>query len=401
VNVAVYPGRLEGAVEAPPSKSHAHRLLICAALADRGTVLEISGLSNDIGATVRCLRALGAGIEVTSEGIRVNPIVTPVSGASLDCGESGSTLRFLMPLAAHLNCGAVLTGAGRLPDRPNGALLDQLLLHGATVDGTRLPMRLSGGLTGGEYKLPGDVSSQFFTGLLLALPLLSEDSGIIATSPLESGPYVDMTLDALRRFGVHAERTPNGFHVPGGQRYRSPGRATVEGDWSAAAFWLAANAIGSRVEVKGLNPDSAQGDRAAASIFRDLREADVSRVPDLMPVLAAVMALTPGEHRITGAARLRIKESDRLYAMAGVLNALGGDIEELPDGLLIRGGRLRGGAVDGFNDHRVVMAAAIAATACEGPVTIRGAEAADKSYPNFFRDFARLGGKIDVEHHRE
>lgn len=401
MNAAVRPGSLRGVVDAPPSKSHAHRLLICAALSDRETVLEISGLSNDIEATIRCLRALGAGIEVANNEIRVTPIALPTPGARLDCGESGSTLRFLMPLAAHCNCGAVLTGGGRLPDRPNDALLDQLLQHGATVDSRRLPMRLSGGLTGGEYKLPGNVSSQYFTGLLLALPLLSEDSEIIATSPLESEPYVDMTLDAMRQFGVHAERTANGFHVPGGQRYRSPGHVEVEGDWSGAAFWLAANALGSRVEVKGLNPNSAQGDRAAATIFRDLREVDVSRVPDLMPALAAVMALTPGEHRITGAARLRIKESDRLRAMAEVLNALGGDIEELPDGLRIRGGKLRGGAVDGFNDHRVVMAAAIAATACEGPVTIRGAEAADKSYPNFFRDFARLGGKIDVEHHRE
>ncbi|NLD58160.1 MAG: 3-phosphoshikimate 1-carboxyvinyltransferase [Clostridiales bacterium] len=401
MNVTVYPGPLRGAVEAPPSKSHAHRLLICAALADRGTVLGISGLSNDIEATIRCLRALGAGIEVTDNGISVTPIVTPVLGARLDCGESGSTLRFLMPLAAHLNCGAVLTGEGRLPDRPNDALLDALLEHGAAADGRRLPIALSGGLTGGEYHLPGNVSSQYFTGLMLALPLVGGDSEIVATSPLESEPYVDMTLDALRQFGVIAERTPGGFHVPGGQRYRSPGRAAVEGDWSGAAFWLAANALGGRVEVLGLNPHSAQGDRAAASIFRDLREVDVSRVPDLMPALAAVMALAPGEHRIVGAARLRIKESDRLRAMAEVLSALGGGVEELPDGLRIRGGRLRGGAVSSFGDHRVAMAAAIAATACEGPVTILGAEAADKSYPHFFRDFARLGGKIDVEHHRE
>ena len=400
MRVTVHPGMLSGVVQAPPSKSHAHRLLICAALADGETVLEGAGTSRDIEATARCLNALGAQIAPEGSALRVRPIRTARRGAALDCGESGSTLRFLLPLAALLDCDATLTGQGRLPQRPNGPLIEAMRAHGARFAGQGLPLTVSGGLRGGEYHLPGDVSSQYFTGLLLALPLLKEDSALIADTPLESTPYIDLTLDAMRAFGVTAQKRENGFFIPGRQRYVSPESLRVEGDWSGAAFWLAANALGSDVRVEGLNPASAQGDRAAQTLFRpeSLGCVDVRDVPDLMPALAVVMAAVPGAHRITGAARLRIKESDRLQAMAKVLRALGGDVEELPDGLHIAGHALKGGKVDGFGDHRVVMSAAVLATACENPVTIVGAEAADKSYPGFFADFAALGGKIDVEH---
>ena len=264
----------------------------------------------------------------------------------------------------------------------------------------RLRRRLADELRGGEYHLPGDVSSQFFTGLLLALPLLAEDSELVADTPLESAPYIDLTISAMRAFGVSVEKTPRGFRIPGHQRYQTPGKVRVEGDWSGAAFWLAANALGSGVTVDGLDPASAQGDRAAQTLFlpEALDVVDVRDVPDLMPALAAVMAAVPGKHRITGAARLRIKESDRLRAMAEVLRALGGCAEETSDGLAIEGRPLAGGTVDGCGDHRVVMSAAVLATACQGPVSILGAEAADKSYPGFFADFAALGGNVHVEH---
>ena len=400
MRVTIHPGKLHGRVQAPPSKSHAHRALICAALADGETLLTGAGASKDIEATARCLTALGASVTPEGSALRVRPIGIPRKNAVLDCGESGSTLRFLLPLCALLDCGATLTGHGRLPERPNGPLLSALRAHGAAFADDGLPLTISGGLRGGEYHLPGDVSSQFFTGLLLALPLLAEDSELVADTPLESAPYIDLTLSAMRAFGVSVEKTPRGFRVPGRQRYQTPGKVRVEGDWSGAAFWLAANALGSDVRVEGLNPASAQGDRAAQTLFRpeSLGCVDVRDVPDLMPALAVVMAAVPGAHRITGAARLRIKESDRLQAMAKVLRALGGDVEELPDGLRITGHAPEGGEVDGFGDHRVVMSAAVLATACENPVTIVGAEAADKSYPGFFADFAALGGKIDVEH---
>lgn len=399
MRVTVHPGSLAGCVQAPPSKSYAHRLLICAALADGETILEGAGNSRDIEATARCLAALGADIRAGEEALHVRPIREIRKGAVLDCGESGSTLRFLLPLAALLDCGATLTGCGRLPQRPNGPLIDAMRAHGARFAGERLPLTVSGGLRGGEYHLPGDVSSQYFTGLLLALPLLDADSELIADTPLESAPYIDLTLSAMRAFGVAVQKTEKGFFVPGRQRYKAPGRMRVEGDWSGAAFWLAANALGSAVTVEGLQPDSAQGDRAAQTLFRpeSLDCVDVRDVPDLMPALAAVMAAVPGDHRITGAARLRIKESDRLCAMANVLRALGGNVEELPDGLRIVGCDLAGGTVDGFGDHRIVMSAAILATVCQAPVTIEGAEAADKSYPGFFEDFAALGGKVETE----
>lgn len=398
VRVRIEPGRLCGRVEAPPSKSHAHRLLICAALADGETLIERAGDSQDIEASVRCLNALGARICREGENLRVRPIERPAEGALLDCGESGSTLRFLLPLAALADCGATLTGRGRLPERPNEPLLRALEMHGARFAGRRVPLRAGGGLRPGEFALPGDVSSQFFTGLLLALALLQGESTLVATSPLESAPYVEMTRRAMRAFGVEAQAVRGGWRVAGGQRYRSPGRVRVEGDWSGAAFFFAANALGSAVEVGGLDPCSAQGDRAIGALVKDLNCVDVRDTPDLMPVLAATMAATPGEHLVRGAARLRIKESDRLRAMARAIRALGGEVEELPDGLRVRGGELAGGLVDACGDHRVVMACAIVATRCAHAVVIDGAEAADKSYPGFFDDFARLGGRVYVEH---
>ena len=242
------------------------------------------------------------------------------------------------------------------------------------------------------------MSSQYFTGLLFALPLLNGDSTLIYTSPLESMPYVDLTLSVLRQFGITVEPLENGWRIPGNQRYLSPGPVEAEGDWSAAAFWLGANVLESKVKVDGLNPASCQGDKAIVHLLKQIGgEMDVTDTPDLMPILSAVAAVLPGRTtRITGAARLRLKESDRLSAMATVLNALGGQVEELPDGLIIHGTQLTGGTVDGMNDHRVVMSAAIAATGCAGPVTILGAEAVNKSYPHFWKDFAALGGQTHV-----
>ena len=400
MRVRIQKSALGGTVTAPPSKSMAHRALICAALAKGESTVTNVAFSQDIAATVRALRAFGAQIEQSGGEVTVRGGALRAPKAPVDCGESGSTLRFLLPLCALLDCGATLTGHGRLPERPNGPLLNALRAHGAAFTGEGLPLTVSGGLRGGEYRLPGDVSSQFFTGLLLALPLLVEDSELVADTPLESAPYIDLTLSAMRAFGVSVEKTPRGFRVPGRQRYRSPGKVRVEGDWSGAAFWLAANALGSNVTVDGLDPASAQGDRAAQTLFlpEALDAVDVRDVPDLMPALAAVMAAVPGRHRITGAARLRIKESDRLRAMAEALRALGGCAEETPDGLIVEGSALRGGTVDGCGDHRVVMSAAVLATACHGPVTILGAEAADKSYPGFFADFATLGGNVHVKH---
>ncbi|MBQ4074054.1 MAG: 3-phosphoshikimate 1-carboxyvinyltransferase [Clostridia bacterium] len=398
MQVTIQPGKLQGSVTILPSKSHAHRLLIASALAEGETRIHCPSENADIAATIRCLNALGAGITRQGEYLIVRGGMPMAgAGAALDCGESGSTLRFLIPLCGCMSREITLTGHGRLPSRPNGPLLSVMKENGAELEGEGLPLRIKGGMKSGCFALPGHISSQYFTGLLLALPLLSGESALEYTSPLESMPYVNMTLDTLRQFGIRIEEMENGWRIPGNQRYCSPGMARVEGDWSAAAFWVTANHLGSAIDLQGLNPFSPQGDKAIGQLLRRLGgKIDVTDTPDLMPILSVAAAAWPGETEICGAARLRIKESDRLAAMAGVIRALGGNALETPDGLIIRGGKLRGGVVDGMHDHRVVMSAAVAATVCEGPVTILGAEAADKSYPGFFRDFASLGGIADV-----
>ena len=402
MNIVITPSPLSGAVRVPASKSAAHRLLISAALADGPTRIAIGSTNRDIEATAACLRALGAGIEAEGETLTVSPIAGVPAKATLDCGESGSTLRFLLPVTAALGAQVTFTGHGRLPQRPNAPLVTALRAHGATIDDDLLPMTVSGPLTSGLWTLPGDVSSQYVTGLLFALPLLDGDSAIRLTTPLASAAYVDMTLQALRRFGIAVEATESDWRIPGGQRYRTPGEVVVEGDWSAAAFWLAANALGASVDVKGLDPDSAQGDRAVTALL-GLDTIDATHVPDLVPALAVAAASRPTRTVVTGAARLRLKESDRLQSVADMLAALGHGVAVTPDGLIIDGGPPQPceapvRTVDGANDHRIVMAAAVAAAHADRPVRVTGAQAVEKSYPDFFRDFEALGGNAHVEH---
>ncbi len=402
MNIVITPSPLSGAVRVPASKSAAHRLLIGAALADGPTRIDLSGMNRDIEATAACLRALGADIAEEGGTLAVSPVADVPTEATLNCGESGSTLRFLLPVAVALGVQATFTGHGRLPQRPNAPLVAALRAHGAVIDGDLLPMTASGPVEGGLWTLPGDVSSQYVTGLLFTLPLLKGDSEIRLTTPLASAAYVDMTLQALSQFGVAVEATADGWRVPGGQRYHSPGMATVEGDWSAAAFWLAANALGARIDVEGLRPDSVQGDRAVATLLGQAA-IDATHVPDLVPALAVAAANRPMRTVITGAARLRLKESDRLRSVADMLGALGHAATVTPDGLIIDGGRPRPcpapvRTVDGANDHRIVMAAAVAAAYGDRPVRVTGAQAVEKSYPDFFRDFTLLGGQAHVEH---
>ncbi|MBR5109025.1 MAG: 3-phosphoshikimate 1-carboxyvinyltransferase [Clostridia bacterium] len=396
MQVTIEPGRLSGCIpRLPSSKSHVHRLLIAAALSKDATRIYYHRDNADISATAQCLKSCGVRVEKREECFQMRgPMQVPAG--EMDCGESGSTLRFLLPLCACLEGTSRLIGRGRLPARPNGPLLSALREHGTVIAGDYLPLSVGGGLRAGTFALPGDVSSQYFTGLLFALPLLCGDSELVYTSPLESKPYVELTLSVLRQFGIAVEETGSGWRVPGKQAYASPGEVYAEADWSAAAFWLAADALGSAVAVSGLNGASCQGDKAVENLLRQIGgEIDVSQTPDLMPILSAAAAASPGKTtRITGAARLRLKESDRLTAMAEAIRALGGYAEELADGLSVHGTALKGGTVDGKNDHRVVMSAAIAATACQGPVTLLGAEAVDKSYPDFWNDFAQMGGRI-------
>lgn len=408
MNVTITPTKLKGAITPPPSKSQAHRLIIAAALAGGESVISNVSFSQDIEATLGCMKALGAKAAVDGDTLTITgigPKRTPYSpcmcGAThLDCGESGSTLRFLIPVALAVAGGAFFTGRGRLLARPQKPYADLFAEKGIFFAHEAQAVTAGGDLTPGEYRLPGDVSSQFVTGLLYALPLLGGDSDIVLTSPLESKGYVDMTLLALNAFGVHAEETERGYHVPGHQAYRASSLA-VESDYSQAGFYFAANGLGSEVDIQGLNAASAQGDRIIVPYYEALSapgevELDVSQCPDLVPPLAAHAALRDGVTRLTNAARLRIKESDRLASVTAVLNAMGAQVEEHPDSLTIVGrDSLTGGVtVDSCNDHRIAMMAAVAATRCQAPVTVTGAECVAKSYPSFWADYEALGGRI-------
>ena len=394
MDITIRPGKLAGTVRAIPSKSQAHRMLICAAFADRGTALRCPETNRDIDATAQCLNALGAEITRTTEGFRVKPVAALPAQAALPCQDSGSTLRFLLPVAGALGCDTTFYMTGRLPQRPLSPLWEEMERMGCTLSRpTESTIRCQGKLRAGAYTLSGGVSSQFITGLLLAGALIPSGCGIQITGRLESAPYVDMTLQAMKRFGVDVES----LSIPAGQSYSSPGTVTVEGDWSNGAFFLAAAALGSRVSVENLNPDSPQGDRAAAALLPGLRErltVDASDIPDLVPILAVVAACNRGAV-FTNIARLRLKESDRVESAKEMICALGGQAEADENRLTIHGTGLTGGTVNARNDHRIAMSAAIAATACKENVTILGAECVEKSYPRFFEEYKQLGGRYE------
>lgn len=405
MDILIKPSVLKGKLVIPASKSCAHRAVICAALA-KGTS-RISGItmSKDIEATIEAMRSLGASFEINGNELTVNGTNGNLCGqADIDCNESGSTLRFVIPIAAALGAHAIFRGKGRLPMRPIDIYIRELSEHGVKFITEKMPYEINGKLCGGTYKIEGNVSSQFITGLLFALPLVNEDSEIIMTSRLESRPYVDITIDILRRFGITINETESGFTIKGGQTY-TPFDEHVEGDYSQAAFFYVANALGSKVEIGNLNPDSVQGDKKIIELIDTACEngkitgykADCSDIPDLVPILSVLGAYGSKSSLIYNAERLRIKESDRLAACADMLNKLGGNVTVTADGLDIQPvKRLHGGTVDSFGDHRIVMAAAIAALRCDGEVIIKGAEAAEKSYPDFFKDYTMLGGNADV-----
>ena len=421
-----------GRVTLPPSKSVAHRAMLCAALSRGSCALSHMAGSQDIDATARAIEALGG--EVRLEEDRGLCLVEGAGlgraqGGVIHCGESGSTLRFLIPIACALGGMWTFIGEGRLPRRPLDVYRELLPAHGVKYQDPGedfLPLTVEGRLEPGVFALPGNVSSQFITGLLLALPLLSGDSEIVLTTPLESEGYVNLTLQAMERFGVTASRTGRGWRVPGGQRYR-PQDLAVEGDWSQAAFFLTMAALapaGAQVELAGLSRDSLQGDKACVELFEgfglDLRwegdlllcgnpragepfrglrgqVIDAAQIPDMVPALSVCAALSQGETAIVNARRLRLKESDRLAAMEAALTALGGKVLSREDGLVLKGVEtLNGGRALGVNDHRVVMALAGAALGSRGPVTVTDAWSVRKSYPGFFDDFMRLGGIAHV-----
>lgn len=421
MNVKITPHALSGCIDdVISSKSQAHRALICAALSDAPTHIICNSTSKDVHATARCIEALGARADFSDGAIDVSPITNGEDNAQslLDCGESGSTLRFMLPLVGAVGANCAFTGQGLLASRPLSPLYEQLVAHGMTISPQgAFPLTCGGKLCAGRYEIAGNISSQFITGLLMALPLLDGDSEIVVTSRLESRPYVDMTLGVLRQFGIIVGSNSSGFSVSGNQHPHSPGNLTIEGDWSNAAFWLTAGALGGEgMECAPLDKASAQGDRAIVDVLSRMgarvsqgtnsvavapaklngMELDASDIPDLVPIISVAAGAAQGDTRITGVRRLRLKESDRILSVRAMLSALGVESDADDDLLVIHGrGGFTGGTVDSFNDHRIAMAAAVAGSVASGPVMILGAQSSDKSYPGFFKRFAALGGRVE------
>lgn len=394
---------LNGSVVIPPSKSAAHRALLCSFLAGGGTVSPIIN-SKDMQAMQQAISALQNNEKV------------------VDCIESGNTLRFVIPVAAALGKSVTFVGSGRLPERPLKTFLELLPKHNikCTSDG-KLPLSIEGKLTSGRYEIAGNISSQYISGLLFALPLLDGDSEIVLTTKLESKPYIDLTIKVMRDFGVEIKETENGYFVKGNQQYKIRDYI-VESDWSQAAFFLVGGAIGNEVVLKGLDMHSVQGDKAIVELLKkfgadiEIKEneiisrkaelkgikIDVSDIPDTVPALAVAAAYAKGKTEIVGGERLRFKESDRIESVVSNLKRLGADVTETADGMIINGGReLKGAELLGYNDHRIVMAFSMAALFANGETVITEANSIDKTYPSFFEDYNRIGGQANVFDHRE
>ncbi len=392
-------GKLKGNIEAVPSKSYLHRLLICAALGSGESKIGNYVKSEDILASIDCLRSLGADVKEDGNTLIVRGIGSKIlQNAIFPCRESGSTMRFFIPVAAAKCETAVFRGSERLMERGVGVYEDILPDKGVIVKNENGEICVSGHLHPGEYEVRGDISSQYITGLLMALPMLTGDSIIRVLPPVESRAYIDITIDVLRTAGIGIiEKEKNIFYIKGGQKYGSV-NTDAEGDWSNAAFLLAMNGLGAEIKVTGLNENSVQGDRVCAEDFARLdtpgATVDVGECIDLGPVLFAYAAAKCGGH-FTGTRRLRIKESDRAVVMAEELSKLGVKVTVGENDVTVEAGKLTKPAecLDGHNDHRIVMALTVLLTLTGGSIT--GAEAVRKSYPAFFEDMRRLG--LDVE----
>ncbi len=386
MDVRIEPRRLSGTIEAISSKSYAHRALIAAALCKEATKLKLNHISADILATIKTIEALGAEVEVyeNENSIKVIPGNCPEK-LEINCNESGTTGRLVLPVMSAISPKGVLTGEGSLKTRPFGTLCKAMEKGGVSFSGYSLPISYEGQLMSGDYEIAGNESSQYISGLMFALPMLSGDSKIKITTELESKGYIDITLEVLEKFGISS-----GYEIKGGQKFVSPETFEIEGDWSNASYWICAG-----IMPEGLNPCSLQKDRLFVEVC-EKEEIDGSEIPDLIPALAVYATQKKAKTKISNIGRLRIKESDRIQSICHMIEALGGQIEVEDNEMVVYPSQLTGGEVNSYNDHRIVMSAAIASSFCSGPVIIRNSEAVNKSYRKFFDDFEMLGGKVDV-----
>lgn len=396
-------------------------MLICAALSDAPCTIVCQSVNRDMEATMNCLNALGANITYADGKFSVQPITEVRKGATLDCGESGSTLRFLLPVAAALGADATFIGQGRLPERPLSPLYEEMTAHGVKMtENGRMPLKCSGKLPAGLYTIDGGISSQFISGLLMALPLTGIQSKIAVTGKQESSSYIGLTLNALSQFGIDIQTVTDGYIIPSGQEFTpADAQVAVEGDWSAAAFWITAGVAGSKpVACTGLNYEcSAQGDRRIVDVLRKMgadiatagntvtarpskltaAQIDCADIPDLVPILAVAASSAQGTTIFDNIRRLRIKESDRVQSILQLLGMAGIYAFASDNTLTVTGGPARSCAYDPSGDHRMAMSAAILASAKDVKITISDAECTAKSYPAFFDDFNALGGIVQKQ----
>lgn len=423
-DVEIQPCNLSGEITIPPSKSISHRAIICAALSRGICKIKNVMLSDDVQATINAISALGASCNLSDDVLTVDGRnMLAVENAIIDCDESASTLRFLIPVAATEGVNVCFIGKGKLPSRPIGIYLQCLPKKGVTCECKNcLPLKIKGKLQPGQFLIPGDVSSQFITGLLMALPVLDGDSEIILTSDLESAGYINVTLSVLEAFGIEIGKTQHGYYIKGNQSYK-PTDFTVEGDWSQASYFIAAATLSkdpnTQITIKGLNKNSLQGDKIAIDLFSkfgaDIKfvgddlvvrpgggpikpiRFDASQAPDIVPTVAFTAMFADGITVICGAYRLKLKECDRLTASSLGINCMGGLSQTESDGIVIFGKNfIKGGIVESYNDHRMIMAMAVTAVRTNNDVVINHVQHVNKSYPTFFEDFNRLGGKADV-----
>lgn len=414
----ITPHSLNGTIKAPSSKSHLHRLLICSAFADEVTKILYHGLCDDIKRTVEALEALSAKIEIQNKYILITPIKKIPKSVNIFCGESGSTLRFLLPLCAVLGINANFNGSGRLPERPINTILELLKKNGVYSSNDFLPLTLSGKLNAAEFKIDGSISSQFVTGLLFSLPLLPKDSKIEILPPINSKPYIDLTISVLSEFGIEINFVNNIIHIKGNQKYKSPKKISADGDFSSAAFFLTGGAISGDVTVSGLNLNSKQGDKKIIEILSEMGteieigkdfvrtkksilkgiEINAKHIPDLVPILSIAGAFTKtGITSFINTSRLRTKESDRIKSSTTMLESVGGITAETDDGFIVfPNENISHGEIQGFNDHRIVMSAFILGTAAEENISVSDIFSVNKSYPHFFEDFKAIGGKFSI-----
>lgn len=415
------PSKLSGKINTPPSKSISHRAIICAALSEGQSKLQNVLVSDDIEKTIDGMKALGAEIVEIAEKNSINKNYIINGGihdreCMIDCKESGSTIRFLIPISLSKHRKVKFIGSGRLSERPLDTYYQIFDSQGIEyiTENRKLPLKINGALKSGKYYLRGDISSQFISGLLFTLPLLEGNSSIDITTQLESEDYIYMTIDMLKKFNVEIKYDTGVFYIEGNQKYKAAD-ICVEGDFSQGAFWMVAGTLGAKIELENMPLNSNQGDKVIIELINSMggniisdgdklhispakthgRKIDVSQCPDLVPILAVLAAVSEGSTEILNAGRLKLKESDRLEAITTELNKIGANIRAYDDKLYIEGvDRLTGGTVEGWNDHRIVMALAIASIVCENKLYIEGSEAVAKSYPSFWEDFKKLGGVV-------